>query len=133
MEMTEAIRTFLEEIRFGVAATINRDGSPQQTVVWYLLRGDEIIMNTARGRLKELNLRRDPRMSLCVEDGYRYVTIRGRAALDENPVTTQQDIQAIVARYEGTERALEMMRRQFSKEERVSIRLKIEKISDYGF
>ncbi len=130
MELTESVRRFLDEPRFAVAATLNRDGTPQLTVVWYELRGDEIIMNTAKGRLKDMNLRRDPRMSLCVEDGYRYVTLKGRAILDE--ANAQKDIEAIVTRYHGPERAKEMMRNQFSKEQRVSVRMQIEKISGIG-
>lgn len=130
MELTEAVRRFLEEPRFAVAATINQDGTPQQTVVWYELRDDQIIMNTAKGRLKELNLRRDARMSLCIEDGYRYVTIKGRAILEE--ANAQRDIEALAVRYVGNERAREMMRTQFSKEQRVTVRLQIEKISGIG-
>lgn len=131
MELTEAIRNFLnEEPRFGIVATLNKDGTPQQTVVWYEIDGDDIIMNTAKGRLKEQNLRRDARLSLCVEDGYRYVTIKGRAVLEE--ANSQKDIQRLAVRYVGAERAKEMMRTQFSKEQRVTVRLKIEKVSGIG-
>ena len=48
--LTAAVRHFLETPRFAVIATINEDGSPHQTVVWYLLRGDDIVMNTASCR-----------------------------------------------------------------------------------
>src|SRR4051794_25994414 len=101
MILTEVVRRFLEEVRYGVVATINRDGTPQQTVVWYLVTDDEIIMNTAKGRLKEQNLRRDPRLSFCVEDGYRYVTIKGPVILQE--AGAQADIEALAARYQGAE------------------------------
>lgn len=130
LELSEAVRAFLEEVRFAVAATINPDGTPQQTVVWYELRGNEVIMNIAKGRLKERNLRHDPRMSVCIEDGYRYVTLKGRAVLDE--ANAQKDIEAILIRYHGPERAREMMRSQFSKEQRVTVRMRIEKISGIG-
>src|SRR5690242_1955254 len=85
--LSEDLRRFLEEPRFAVVATINPDGMPQQTVVWYGLRGDEILMNTARGRRKERNLRRDPRLSLAVEDGYRYAAIAGIARLVDDQAT----------------------------------------------
>src|SRR2546423_5101555 len=49
--LTAEARHFLEELRFAVIATNNADGSPHQTVVWYLLRGADIVMNTARGRV----------------------------------------------------------------------------------
>ncbi len=131
MILSDAQRLFLDEPRFAVLATINQDGTPQQTVVWFAVQGDQIIMNTAKGRLKELNLRRDARLSFCVEDGYRYLTIRGRAALDV--VNAQRDIQTILARYFTPEKVREMMRTQFSRGERVTIRMSIEKISGSGF
>ena len=53
-------RAFLNEKRFAVLATINKDGTPQQTVMWYELQGDEIMMNTAHGRLKDRNLAARP-------------------------------------------------------------------------
>ncbi|MBF6589385.1 MAG: PPOX class F420-dependent oxidoreductase, partial [Ktedonobacterales bacterium] len=77
MRIPEHVRRFLDEPRFAVLATLSPDGTPQQTVIWYELDGDEIVMNTAEGRIKSGNLRRDPRISLCVEDGYRYVTLTG--------------------------------------------------------
>jgi predicted pyridoxine 5'-phosphate oxidase superfamily flavin-nucleotide-binding protein len=50
VRLREDVRTFLEEARFAVLATVNANGSPQQTVMWYELRGDTIVMNTRRGR-----------------------------------------------------------------------------------
>lgn len=131
MELTQAMLDFLNEPRFAVAATIGKDGMPQQTVVWYQIQGDEVIMNTAKGRIKEINLRRDGRMSICIEEGYRYVTIRGRVVLDE--VNAQQDIERLAIHYVGAARAKEMMRTQFSKEDRVTVRLKMDKVSGIGF
>jgi PPOX class probable F420-dependent enzyme len=131
MVLTESHRLFLDEPRFAVLATINPDGTPQQTVVWFALQADQIIMNTAKGRLKDLNLRRDARLSFCVEDGYRYLTIRGKATLDE--VNAQRDIETILNRYFEPAKVREMMRTQFSRGERVTIRMSIDKISGSGF
>jgi PPOX class probable F420-dependent enzyme len=131
MVLSESQRLFLEEPRFAVLATINPDGTPQQTVVWFALQADQIIMNTAKGRLKDLNLRRDARLSFCVEDGYRYLTIRGKASLDE--INAQRDIETILNRYFEPEKVREMMRTQFSRGERVTIRMSIDKISGSGF
>ena len=131
MILTDAGRKFLEELRYAVVATINKDGTPQQTIVWYILEDDQIIMNTAKGRLKELNLRRDARLSFCVEEGYRYVTIRGKATL--HVAEAQRDIEALAARYVGAEKAREMVRIQFSKEDRMTVRMSIDKVAEYGF
>jgi PPOX class probable F420-dependent enzyme len=131
--LSEQVRRFLEAPRFGVLATINPDGSPQQTVIWYLLRGDEVLMNTKRGRQKDRNLAHDDRASLCVEDDYRYVAINGAIALDDDPRAGQRDIEALAVRYHGPERAAAMMRDQFSKEARVSLRLSIDRVDVHGF
>jgi PPOX class probable F420-dependent enzyme len=130
------VREFLEEGRlFAVVATINADGTPQQTVVWYALRGDELMMNTARGRVKDRNLRRDPRLSITVtrEDGYRWVAIRGVARLVDDPAVSQADIYALAVHYDGQEEADRAMREQFSREQRVSIYVPIERFTTYGF
>ena len=74
--LSDKAREFLNEKRFAVLATINKDGTPQQTVMWYELQGDEVMMNTAQGRLKDRTLARDPRTSICIEDGQRFVTPR---------------------------------------------------------
>ena len=99
MALTDATRRFLGERRFAVLATINQDGSPQQTVMWFELRGDTIMMNTMAGRLKDLNTRRDARASICVEDDYRYVTINGSIEIVDDHETTQADIYALARRY----------------------------------
>ena len=46
-EIAENVRAFLSQINLCVIATSNRDGSPHQTALWYLLDGDEILLNTA--------------------------------------------------------------------------------------
>lgn len=85
-------------------ATINRSGMPQLTVMWYAVHPelDVVVLNTSRGLLKERNLRRDPRMSLCVEDGVRYVTLEGRAELIEDRAQQEREVnQWIAPRYIG--------------------------------
>ena len=72
-ELTQAMRDFLGERRFGVLATVGTTGAPRQTVMWYLFLpsddGDEILFNTALGRRKPEHLAREPRVSLLVEEG----------------------------------------------------------------
>ena len=131
MELSSAVRAFLSEARFGSAATVARDGSPQQTAMWYELQGDEIMMNTKVGRAKERNLKRDPRCSLCVVEGYRYVSVRGRATLDYDPATAQADIAHLAVRYQGEERARRAIE-NFRREQRVTIRFRIEHVASSG-
>ncbi len=66
---------------FASLATLMPDGRPQVTPVWCDFDGKHIIVNSAKGRQKDRNMRRDPRVSLAISDPanpYRYVEIRGR-------------------------------------------------------
>jgi hypothetical protein len=90
-------------------------------------------MNTKRGRVKDRNLRRDPRCSLCVADEYRYVTLRGSVTLIDDERVAQADIKHLATRYDGPESAERQMRRQFSREARVTIHLSIDRVQVYGF
>ncbi len=125
-KLSDKAREFLGERRFAVLATINRDGTPQLTVMWYELQGDEIMMNTADGRVKAHNLRRDPRISICVEDGTRYVTLSGTAQLNDDHATAQADIKRLALRYSapGKEPNLD----QFARQHRITIRMPIERV-----
>ncbi|MBL8129970.1 MAG: PPOX class F420-dependent oxidoreductase [Thermomicrobiales bacterium] len=133
MELRSDVRAFLDEPRFGVLATINGDGSPQQTVMWYQFRGDTVMMNTARGRKKDRNLLRDGRASLCIEEGYRYVTLAGDITLYEDQVIAQADIAALARRYHDPEEAERMIQTAFQSQERVSLILNISRVEMHGF
>jgi len=66
---------------FASLATLMPDGTPQVTPVWFDYDGKNLIFNSARGRQKDLNVRRDPRVTLTIadpENPYRYVEVRGR-------------------------------------------------------
>ena len=131
-QLDPQVRAFLEERRFAVLATLNEDGTIQQTVMWYELRGDHVMMNTRRGRVKDRNILDDPRVSICVEDERRYVTIAGRIEFVEDQATAQADIKALAVRYDGPERAEEQAR-TFARQERVTLLLPIERVIARGF
>ena len=134
MALSPAVRAFLEEKHHCVLATVGREGMPHQTVLWYELQGDRIMMNTARGRVKDHNLRRDPRASFCVEAGARYVTITGTCELQwEDQEAAQADIHALAVRYEGREQADRSSARQFRKQQRETIYLTIDTVDAHGF
>lgn len=66
---------------FANLATLNDDGGPQVTPVWVDFDGTNIIVNTAKGRVKAKNLARAPRVALSIADPanpYRYLGIQGR-------------------------------------------------------
>ena len=66
---------------FANLATVMPNGSPQVTPVWFDFDGRYLRVNSARGRVKDKNMRRDPRVALSILDPdnpYRYLEIRGR-------------------------------------------------------
>jgi PPOX class probable F420-dependent enzyme len=133
IELSEKARAYLQELRFAVLATINQDGTPQLSTMWYLLEEDgTITMNTKVGRAKERNMRRDSRISICIEDGYNFLTINGTAETIDDPEIAQRDIYRLAARYYGEEKARRQMHEKFSKETRVTLRLKPERIIEYS-
>jgi PPOX class probable F420-dependent enzyme len=84
--MTEIPKAYLDlfsKPAFAHLVTLMPDGSPQVTPVWVDLDGNTVIINTAKGRLKDRNMKRDPRVALAVSDPanpYRYVQVRGRVS-----------------------------------------------------
>ncbi|MCC6673570.1 MAG: PPOX class F420-dependent oxidoreductase [Thermomicrobiales bacterium] len=134
IKLSEQQLAFLSETRFGVLATVNADGSPQQTVMWYLpVDNRTILMNTKKRRVKDKNLERDPRVSLLVEDGQRYVAVRGRISVDDDATRGQETMRTITTRYEGAETAARQMEELYSKQHRITLTLDIESIDTHGF
>jgi PPOX class probable F420-dependent enzyme len=77
-----ALRLLREGKNFATVATLMADGAPQASAVWIDTDGEHVIFNTAEGRLKPKNLRRDPRVAVSVvnaEQPYQQVMIRGKA------------------------------------------------------
>ena len=107
---------------FGTLATLATDGTPHQAVVWYLVRGDTIVINSAVGRTWPTNLLRDPRCSLLVEQGYEWVSLKGRVEVVAEQAAAQADIAAMARRYHARdpERAERMIRHLFGPQERIS-------------
>ena len=119
-------RDMLERPRtFGTLATLATDGSPHQAVIWYGLRGDSILVNSAAGRRWPTNLLREPRFSFMIEDGYAWVTVRGRSEALLDPDQAQEDIAAMARRYHADDpaKAERLIRDRFKQQERISFLL----------
>jgi PPOX class probable F420-dependent enzyme len=130
----EDVRAFLEQPHFAVMSTINPSGTPQLTVMWYALvpGEDVVVLNATRGLRKERNLQRDPRMSLCVEDGMRYVTLEGLAELVEDRARQEHEVNALIApRYLG-QRLGSTRWTVIQGSDRVGIRMRVEKVHARG-
>ncbi len=79
----EKYRDLFSKKAFASLGTLMPNGAPQVTPVWVDLEGDHVVVNSAKGRQKDRNLRRDPRVSLAIIDPdnpYRYLEIRGRVS-----------------------------------------------------
>ena len=79
----ETIR-LLDGKNYAVLATLNRDGSPQTSVVWVGRDGTDLLFSTVEGRVKHRNMVRDPRVSVTVIDSAdpeNYVELRGRVSM----------------------------------------------------
>ena len=79
----EKYRDLFNKRAFANLGTIMPDGRPQVTPVWVDYDGTHVIFNSAKGRQKDRNVRRDPRVALAIVDPdnpYRYLEIRGRVA-----------------------------------------------------
>ena len=80
-ELSHGVKKLLSGSNFAHLATLMPDGSPQTTPVWVDVDGNRILVNTAEGRTKPRNVRRDARVALSVVDQqnpYANASIRGR-------------------------------------------------------
>ncbi|MFD0691011.1 PPOX class F420-dependent oxidoreductase [Actinomadura fibrosa] len=104
-------RAFVSEgTRTGKAGVTRKDGSPHVTPIWFVLDGDDLLFNTHNESVKGRALRRDPRLSVCVDDQtppYSYVHIQAEATLVEDVDEVRRWATAIGARYMGADRAEE--------------------------
>ena len=74
-------RRFLADRAYGHLVTRNPDGSPQTSMLWFDVEGDELLCNTVDGRVKVRNMRHDPRVIVSVQDhdnALSYLLVHGR-------------------------------------------------------
>lgn len=85
-ELNDAQKALFNDKNFATIATINPDGQPHLSVVWVKTDGDDILFSTTIDRVKEKNLRRDPRVTILVNppaNPYSYVEVRGTVEMTE--------------------------------------------------
>jgi PPOX class probable F420-dependent enzyme len=101
---SDAQKELLERPLLAILATTMPDGSPQATPLWFDFDGEHIRINSARGRTKDRNMRRDPRVALVIVDDrnpYRYIQIRGRVIDIIEGDVAREHINALSLRYTG--------------------------------
>jgi PPOX class probable F420-dependent enzyme len=94
---------FIEERKSLQVATIGADGAPHLTTLWFAIVDGEIVFETFTKSQKIVNLHRDPRIAVLVEDGTKYnelrgVAINGRAVLHSDPAVVHPYALAVMKR-----------------------------------
>lgn len=131
-----AVRAFLEAPRFASIATLDPDGTPRQSVVWYLLEGDTLVVNSKVGRRWPANLVRDPRIAVSVvdaADGYSWIGMTGSVEVIDDPEQALADISAMARRYypHDPDHAEAMIERTFRPQPRISFRIRLHDVHDH--
>jgi PPOX class probable F420-dependent enzyme len=102
----EAYLDLFQKRAFAHLATIMADGTPQVTPVWCDYDGTYIRVNSAKGRVKDRNMRRNPKVALEILDPdnpYRYLAVRGHVAeITEQGADAHIDL--LAKKYLGQER-----------------------------
>jgi PPOX class probable F420-dependent enzyme len=102
----EKFADLFQKKAFASLATVMPDGQPQVTPVWIDFDGKNVLVNSARGRKKDENMRRDPRVSVAIIDPdnpYRYVEIRGRVT-EVTELGASQHIDKMAKKYLGKDK-----------------------------
>ncbi len=134
--LTDRLRAFLADKHFLTIATVDPDGAPRQAVIWYLIDGDELVVNSAVGRRWPANLQRDARVSVAIADrtdGYRWIGLTGTAIAVPDQPQAQADIAAMARHYHDDDpaEAESMISTRFERQERISFRIRLESIYDH--
>ena len=126
-------RAFLCEDRVGVVGTLNEDGSPHLTTMWYLLADDDtLIMTTLRANQKVRNLRRDPRSTFCVGDKTRSVSLSGHVTISEDREMVWRDLERLVSRYVQDEGIRPRVVATWMQQPHVTLHFKPERVSEFS-
>ncbi|MEM4332649.1 MAG: PPOX class F420-dependent oxidoreductase [Nitrososphaerota archaeon] len=106
MSLPPEVRRLVEGRNFGFVATLMPDGSPQVSPVWIDIEDDYILVNTVKGRVKDRNTDRDPRVSIAIADSanpYKYCEIRGRV-VEKTTIGAVEHIDKMAKKYLGVTR-----------------------------
>ena len=131
--LSDWARAFLREDRVAVVSTLNTDGSPQVTTIWYLLQEDGTLIMSTPGRTQKVkNLRRDPRIAVCVGDERRSVSLYGTVTVSSDQNVVRQDLEQLAARYIKEEAARAPALSLFLQERRVALHVKPVKVTEFS-
>lgn len=128
MMTPEEMQTFLAKANNAIVGVNRTNGAPQLTTVWFAWDGTSFYFSTTKDRAKYLNMKRDPSISLIVDDieSHKYVVAYGKAEIIEHDFAdlTRQ----IIQRYTSPERAEQMIQMTVNDPQRVIVVLHPDKI-----
>jgi PPOX class probable F420-dependent enzyme len=129
-QLSEKARELIGRPVLASLTTLNPDGSPQITPIWVDVDGDDLLFNTAEGRIKARNLRGDSRVAVSVidpGDPYNVVALRGTVT-DITTDGADAHIDSLAKKYLGVDTY--PMRREG--EVRIKVRVRPDRISMQG-
>ena len=103
-ELNDKARSLIDGPNLAFLSEVMKDGSPHVSPVWIELENGYLTFNTAIGRLKERNMRRDPRVALSIadkDDPYDKVDIRGRVVEIIQGEEAEDQIDSLAKKYIG--------------------------------
>ena len=80
-KIPETFSDLFQKKAFAQLATLMSDGSPQVTPIWCEFDGKHVVINSAKGRTKDVNMRRNPIVALSIQDPdnpYRHLSLKGK-------------------------------------------------------
>jgi PPOX class probable F420-dependent enzyme len=107
VELNDLAKKMLREKNFVFLATVGADGAPQVTPVWADVDDGYVLVNTAIGRTKQKNAKRDPRVALASTDSvnpYSFTAIRGRVIEQITGQTAEDHIDQMAKKYLGKDK-----------------------------
>ena len=103
-KLDEKTKKLLLGKNFIFVSTINKDGSPQLTPTWVDTDGENVLINSALGRQKVVNVARDPRVAIAVvnhENPYERVSIKGKVVEEITGKAAEDHIDKMSLKYTG--------------------------------
>ena len=105
-DLSARAKALIDEPNLAFLATLNADGSPHLPPVWIDREDGTVLVNTAEGRTKDRNMRRDGRVAVSIvdrEDDYRKVDVRGRVVEVVEGDDAERHIDELARKYLGEE------------------------------
>jgi PPOX class probable F420-dependent enzyme len=103
-ELRESDVELLKGTNYATFVTIDEDGLPQSTIIWIDAADGNVLVNTAKGRVKDRNVRRDPKVSVLVVkegDAYDWISVSGTVVGIEEGERAVAHINELSQRYDG--------------------------------